>query len=323
MSFIQIKYIKNVDKYDVLNQLYVLSESNLSIYNLSLENETMINQVFCFALREDYLYYQNKNIGEILLLDLRTKKKSILNGNFSIYGKIVFGSKSFYILNQINEKNFFSIIDYQSQEIISNIQMSNSLLICELKKGLLFKKKNELFCLSVNNFEKEWIFIIDEWLRINGNIIVDNNLILFTSNNGNLFCIDTDLGSKKWEITDCLEHFTKHPISGNLYGFHGERYQVIDTLKGEKIVDTIFEGSKEKYRILPSQNVNKVYEDGLYFVSNTYGCKFGKIDIENHCIDFVQDLGVKPGVEAYTPTYKDGKIYILDSEKTLHIFEKE
>lgn len=269
-----------------------------------------------------YVITQERNETNLIFFNPEQKNGKVVisgDGQYILWRSVIFNNRFFVPIVSENG-TFHLLIDEFLTKKFFKLNRTVGGIIGDYG---FYRLKNILYGIKLFSQDIKLKYSFDENCLVNEPFYFSNENLILSTSDKKLSCISSHDGILKWELSDCLQFYSQHPISGNLYGFHGERYQVIDTLKGEKIVDTIFEGSKEKYKILPSQNVNKVYEDGLYFVSNTYGCKFGKIDIENHCIDFVQDLGVKPGVEAYTPTYKDGKIYILDSEKTLHIFEKE
>ncbi|MBW3520013.1 hypothetical protein [Flavobacterium sp. NKUCC04_CG] len=80
--------------------------------------------------------------------------------------------------------------------------------------------------------------------------------------------------------------------------------------------------SEKKYGIAVSQHMHVVFEGDLYFSSNQYGTKFGKINLNTYEIEFVQNVEVESGVQIDKPLCYSNHLYLLDTAKTLHIFEK-
>lgn len=179
-----------------------------------------------------------------------------------------------------------------------------------------------------------WTYSFPEGEKVQGDIYLYDNVLVVPSmagqmpNNKNyLQGIDINTGKEIWKDEGYFLHLQQDLQTGLLYGFAGEKYQVIDPITGNKLVDKEFTGLKEEKRLLVTTPMSRLYGDGLYFISdyveNHYDCQFGKINTESHEIEFIQKLDVAECVKADPPIYHKGKIYIKDNLDTLHIYEQE
>ncbi len=109
-----------------------------------------------------------------------------------------------------------------------------------------------------------------------------------------------------------------------MFSLQTNRYQVIDPIKGEKVIEKRFEDMEEKLKIWPSPHLANVYPEGLYFVSNYQGTRFGMVDIYNSEIAWVQDhnpeAGRYEGLAA--PVLHQDKLYLHEAGKTLYVYER-
>ena len=153
------------------------------------------------------------------------------------------------------------------------------------------------------------------------------SILIIALKNRNLIGFSAITGEKLWELEDCFNYYNLDEATGLLYGYGGERFEIIDAVKGEKVFQKQFEGSMDKYKIFVSQHMSTLYGDGLYFTSNMQQIKFGKVNIYTHEIEFVQDLmedKERVGrANAGKPIYHNGRLYILDTMNVLHVFEDE
>ena len=137
-----------------------------------------------------------------------------------------------------------------------------------------------------------------------------------------LLGLDARTGEEKWSIEDARYLYVQDLEKGYLYGIGGNLFQVIDVKNGKILVYERLSSEIEKYKVFPARK-GCLSPNGLYFYSNSADCKFGLINLHTHKIEFVVDLNFSNGVKITDLSYHNGRLYILDTDKTLHIFAEE
>lgn len=137
-----------------------------------------------------------------------------------------------------------------------------------------------------------------------------------------LLGLDARTGEEKWSIEDARYLYVQDLEKGYLYGIGGNLFQVIDVKNGKILVYERLSSEIEKYKVFPAMK-GCLSPNGLYFYSNSADCKFGLINLHTHKIEFVVDLNFSNGVKITDLSYHNGRLYILDTDKTLHIFAEE
>ena len=234
--------------------------------------------------------------------------------------KYLFGSN----YNQDNEILTIMFYNRLSREKLWQQNCKNTRFAC----GHLFLSDTNLTYIDNINLEtgkSEWI--LDFGMKVHGDILKHGNTLIIPLNNDHLLGIDAQTGKRLWELEDCFNYYNLEETTGLLYGYGGERFEIIDAVKGEKVFQKQFDGSMDKYKISVSQHMSTLHGNGLYFTSNKQQIKFGKVNIRTSEIEFVQDLiedKERIGrTNASKPRFHNGRLYILDSVGTLHIFEEE
>lgn len=189
-----------------------------------------------------------------------------------------------------------------------------------------------LIKLNLNDGSESWSYSFAVGEKVHGNTYTHKEVLVLPSmagqmpfNKNYLQGIDINTGKTIWKNETDFLYFQQESKTGLLYAFAGEKYQVIDPITGNKLVDIEFKGLEEGKKLQVLQGMSKLYGDGLYFISdytqNHYECQFGKINITTHEIEFIQKLDISEGVKAAAPLYHKGRIYIKDSLDVLHVYE--
>jgi outer membrane protein assembly factor BamB len=320
MIFNEIEKLKGVEKFLIDKSIFYKSGDNLFYLLFPLETNLILKEVYDFTLMGETIYYQKENLKSLFAWDLKSNVRTELIGEFSLTGKFLGGKSNLYVLGEDKGNPKIFVISKDSFEMTFSIDNNFPLLVLETPLGLLFKRKGALICINIQENNEVWQYSLPNNNRIAGKIHLCENVLVVPTSNYNLVGIDVASGSFLWELPNCLQFYSKHE-SGFLFGYGLNTYQVVDPRKGEIIIEKNFKNESEKLRIAPASNEHFIYKDKMYFISNFYGSKFGSIDLVKHEISFVQDLGLEEGITAYTPSYHEGRLFILDTCNTLHIYE--
>lgn len=133
-----------------------------------------------------------------------------------------------------------------------------------------------------------------------------------------LLGLDAGTGEEKWRIEHANFMYIQDPETGYLYDIGGKRFNVINPLEGKVIYQCDMTSENEKFGVIPEWGI--LGKDGIYFMDNFPRSKVGFINFNTHKIDFVLDLEFDAGIKIMKMVYHNGRLYILDTNETLHIF---
>jgi hypothetical protein len=328
----EIKKFLNVDKFYIDDTCIIKRDKEIYFLDENFNLIEIANNVYAFQVHNNQVYYQFDNLTSIYRYDLDNRQTLILEGCYVL--SITFGNNLCYIMgNENNIKSIF-IINIHNFQCQKTMKYETGIDVCELNDfELLFRKRDftnskSYLCRDNLLWEKNiWQYKIINSNKVHGDILKYGNTLIIPLDNNHLLGINAETGEKLWELEDCLNYYKLDNQTGLLYGYGAERYEIIDAVKGEKILRKQFEGSMDKYKIFASQHMSTLSGDGIYFTSNQQQIKFGKINIRTHEIEFVQELVEDTErigrANASKPVCHNERLYILDSAGTLHIFEEE
>lgn len=306
---------------------------NGELYSVNNKRTKISEDVFSYSTKNGDVFFQKENLGNLIRMSLTDLSTVNVEGVFSLRGAFFVGIKQIYILGKNEGKKVVYVLDINNLEIQSKMDYG-CLPFISTSKGCICKIKSGFQYVDISLQRAFWTYTFPEGEKAQGDIYLHENVLIVPSiagqmpNNKNyLQGIDINTGKEIWKNEGYFLHLQQDLQTGLLYGFAGEKYQVIDPITGNQLVDKEFAGLKEENRLLVTTSMNRLYGDGLYFISdyveNHYDCQFGKINTESHEIEFIQKLDVAEGVKADPPIYHKGKIYIKDNLDTLHIYEQE
>lgn len=241
--------------------------------------------------------------------------------------------KAFLHNNLIHERNFnensnslnYYCYDYKNKMLLWNRMYQNARFTTIIGDKLFLTDLNTTFISLLDEMNGNILWSIDFETNAVGKIFAYNDILialLGPFKNLKMIGIDFITGTKLWEIYDCHNHYIQDPQTGLLYNFNSCIYQIIDPVKGIVIFEKNMYNECEQHKISPF--VFAVSNNSLYFSSCEYSTiKFGRINLDNHQIEFVQSLGYFPGSRIFDSQFYQGRIYILDNTQTLHIFEEQ
>ncbi|MDE6451376.1 MAG: hypothetical protein K2L23_03655 [Odoribacter sp.] len=109
--------------------------------------------------------------------------------------------------------------------------------------------------------------------------------------------------------------------TGLFYALSGYFYQVIDAKNGKLVCVDDLSAEMSKFDVIPEAG-GCLTDRGIYF-RGRMSAKFGLLNIHTHKFEFVEDLEVEKGVWTTNIQYHNGRLYVTDTNYTLHIFAEE
>jgi hypothetical protein len=280
--------------------------------------ETIISDkpVYTFRHFEDQILFQHENGKDLQIYDVKKDALRSIAGRFYLWS--AYADQHGLFIEGDDEQGQNAVFILQEGRLDRSPLEDAPVLI---HYDTVFIRVGGLSAKDLHTGSKLWKKSFEKPLKIEGNLYGGGNNLLVPLNDSRLLALDVKSGDQHWELADCLPYYARYPKTGYLYGYGGETYEVIDPVNGVKLIEKRFSEEHNALKVLPAPHEHFIYENRMYFTSNTYGSKFGAIDLDRHSIDFVQPLDVAEGVTAYLPQREGNRLYILDTEEVLHVFE--
>ena len=136
-----------------------------------------------------------------------------------------------------------------------------------------------------------------------------------------LLGLDARTGQEKWSLESTHYSYIQDHVSGCLYGIGGKRFDIIAPNEGKVLYKGNMSDENKKFNVCPECGI--LGENGIYFKDNFPHSRIGLINIQTHKIEFVIDLNLPKGVKVTSMSYHNGRLYVKDTNDTLHIFAEE
>ena len=294
-----------------------------------LENKTR-------KITDKYLFYQEGKI--CFKVDFDTLIRSVfyeINSDFEIWicnDDYIFLAKRTdirreYEFSLVNLRN--GIIKWSDKSMIRYFSKDDNQFLFTDFLGEIYKKR------SVENGDTIWTLDFSE-NKINGNVLLIKNVLVFPTTTQDLLGIEIDTGKELWRLFNCNLYHQQQPETNYLVGlssnsFGDNFYQVIDPINGKILVDKKFDNFY--YETQPT--LACITETHYYFISNVIGdgtgtkserqTHLGCINLQSHEIEWIEQIGSTSDRRSsyQKPEINGNKIYLLDGEKTLNIYELE
>lgn len=169
-----------------------------------------------------------------------------------------------------------------------------------------------------------WSYTCPEGRKIEGNLYAYQEVLAFIEIDDNvqttLVGLDIHSGEILYKEVVGLIHYQQQ--DNKLYGFASttfgdNTYSEIDILKGE-----VYEKSFPNYKRDTASHLATIKDDYLYYSIYKDG-GIGIIDTKKKEIIKEEFLDIEDGVQIEAPVVTEDKIYILDSEQVLHIYQRD
>lgn len=222
-------------------------------------------------------------------------------------GEIINNIKSEVIHKWIDEKNVLCI----RGDLILFYSRNNVLELFNIEK------KQELWRLKLDDgsFGQRIIGQTEEFFYL--------QRALSKKKRFNILKLEKSTGKIIWETENTHPYYCFSEEENKLYGLGGKRFEVINTLTGEKELVTEIDAD-----VLVASHLI-YYSDGFLYFSSHLANKtpvIGAVNVKTGKIDFIQEVNVSAkksmriGIEK--PIVVNNRLYVKDTLNTLHIFER-
>lgn len=274
-----------------------------------------VDEFFMSLFSGGTLIYQQKNRSNFNVLTTNNEL-TIIEGSYSIYG--AFKGEHSIVVTNVTEKSYYSLdintLKLQNLNFLFNSSFSTEKYLCQRKKSLI-----EVLNIKSKNLDT---FDLQEYLdsdkdgsdKIVG--IYEKHLYV-SIKSGTLISIN---------ITDGLKKIINKQIGrvelfeNKLYSITSSSFKELDANTGEILKKISLEPLVEAYDFRPTGD-HKVYENYIFSMSSG---KPGMIAVFDRSTLKFQEMIILEGmipVGQDNLIWHEGKLFVLDAGKTLHIFE--
>uniref|UniRef100_UPI0039A43753 hypothetical protein n=1 Tax=Ornithobacterium rhinotracheale TaxID=28251 RepID=UPI0039A43753 len=320
-----LEKIKDVEKISVFSDGILYKSSKNELFSLKEESVILLDKVYDYEVFNQTIFYQESNLEKLCLLNLYSQKKKFISGIFSLRGAFHINENNIYILGKENSSKVIYIFDTKTF-LLKSITTANYFPKLSANNLCFCEKKDAIYCFDTLLNKNLWSYSLPEGFKIFGQVqMIDNLLILYAVDNNfdhsKTIALDINSGNIKWELDNTI--FCQiDDEKKRLLGYAIRKYEVIDPFSGKIIVQKSMMDYYEK-GLSPVSPSNTIANGKLWFVSGRgENAKFGRINIETSQVDFIQDFPLQNNGQLSKPVFHNGKLYLLDSNNTLHIFEE-
>jgi hypothetical protein len=362
MNYKLFSQLEGVYSFVAINTYLFLSYNNIGSVDklneiLTIESKIAVGNKFALKSFIDYLYVYD-GLGKRYILS-RNLDNTVAMSNISINTFASVIAKQVICNMLINSENNIGLYDIENNKLVWYNKYDIG-VVCEQNIKYVFGKlriyPSELICLDKQNGDIVWQTDISEigsytkkGKDYTGEIkkilgVYENTLIVVLAG-GKLLGLNVDMGAVEWILDEGVlpdgRKFTTIPQAEflqfnqdntRLLAFHYLHLVEIDLtthtfIRFKNIEQSVFEQIGEKIKIIAST----LKDNYFFFTAERQGYGFGSglvgaFHIETETVDWWQDMNFANGTffpAGEAPKVDDNRLYVLDSEGTLHIFERE
>jgi hypothetical protein len=337
MMFQKTHVIKDVWFQPTINNFYLFivdfNTKTLVLYDIETFNKKQIDiKLSSLEIINQFVFLNNFQFFDTQKLKVSNSLKIQLNKNERASVCLIDGENIvFKLLNEELEKVNYVFSDMNLKEfIILKIFIKNPVKVSFGK--ILSNINNELICYIVRDSVELWqlnISTICKYVdksnqqecsgKIDDLIVVDENHLIISAYQYGIMCVLLNKGEILWKIPEIKNSVI---FESKIYSFSDFFYE-IDAVSGNVL-------RKEEYKTLFNDNNFKTYwltkpvvSDNIICITSHYDNAILIIDRVNFAVLQRINLGkCSNGVPlGNTPQIFEGKLYQLDGDRTLHIFE--
>ncbi len=321
----KLQTILGIEKYVIGENLIftIHNERALSsneLIELPLKSHKGYNPIF--LTHKSFIFYSTYE-NELYRFDAETKEE-IKNEKYSV--SLISNCENIFVVR--NEEGTY-IVDIEKELTLSKHPERLSMVVTSsmFVIGKTGRKSKEVIVVDISNGSSFKIPLVSKLFQI---INANDEFVLLFYEDGNVTCFDLETKHELWtlQVIDGVEShlFSKLLLeekTNKAYLF-AKNYLFELDIKEKKsyLVKDYNEESELEWYFKDS----KLYADLITFSgANTLG-KFPMVAgvIDRNTKKILWTTKCEPGIYfEEAPQIKDNKLYILDSSKTLHIFEKE
>ncbi len=298
--------IKLEDNYGLsfIDNTFYLKKGDDSLFKLNIKAKRL-EHIYTTTIKDGFSY----SIG-LLTKDLVIKTKSKII-NFEIVEleqKVIniISNKEIYYLNELNylmfiQNNFAYLHSFKNDNVVRRNIITN-------EECYNLKLDNGAFGQRILG-QTEDIFYLQR-------AVSKPNIF-------NVLALEKNTGKIIWETENAHAYYCYDRKNNKLYGLGDKRFEVINTLTGEKELVAELDVNVYVFSHLT------FYNNGLLYFSSHLDNNipvFGAVNVKTGELDFIQEVKIEGeksfriGIEK--PIVVDNRLYVKDSFNTLHIFEK-
>lgn len=315
--------IEQVKKFYVYNnRLYLQMDHCIECREITGETVFCIDESFrSFKLKNDKIFVKLHEGHDLLVFNLEGTLLKSFTGHYNLYNAIV-SDGNLYIAGKEDGKGKVFRINLQ-QLVITQSTPAKQAYSKVIKNTGICRWGNTIYGQDLLSGKIAWeVEFRDGEQEVSFFTMPGSDNVVVGTGNHLFLSLDAATGQCNWELNSTFDYYTQHPVNGCLYALGKEQYEVLDIDSGKIIKWKHLQGAEKNYDVWMVAGMARVYEEGLYFISNVLGRKFGRFNIESQEIDYVQELRWPTGVSGHIPVPYAGKVYILDSKDRLHIYSE-
>ncbi len=291
-----------------------------NIYGTKIINYENIPIIYATTFR-NAVYFQVENVNNLNILRKNTIVRKFPKASWALISAIEVNAYIYIYSRDFKEKPGYYFIN-DTDIIETSISHCNFFF----NENLFERCGDELTCFPLNDINVLWQISTQQFFedtRIIKHLFGFNDYIILALENGSLIALNLSDGSLAWK---CKEKTGPHYdlFNEKLYTIGGDYdtyvFWEIDANTGKIVkeieVDLLF----KRHEFYPSCDII-VYEDYIFLKSVRDGILIFR---NNENMDFKEQLKF----DCHIPTGKDNliwhdkKLYVLDANKMLHIFEE-
>jgi outer membrane protein assembly factor BamB len=308
-------------------------------------NRYSVNNGCIYYVGQDYNFYKNGvdvlqgkysirciYRDYIFLFDDNSLTTILYNTNNMTYERFEY---AFSIITEIDKKvfvrirkngQFFCALYNFCEKSIEKVYPSNYNIdtIVSIDK-FLTKEENIISCNFLEKGCPIWQKEFSE--KIEGDILPYEDKLLVSLNNGEFICLEQSTGKEVWR---CEGVYGYRKIIEDKFSFQlaGNSFTIVDLEKGLKISDVNLEELNNTNKVFPAGAGIVKNKGKIYFTSSGFGSQpsiVGSFNIETCEYDWLHffENMKKKGFPSGSLQYHEDKLYVLDMDGVLHIFEEE
>ncbi|MBV7440974.1 hypothetical protein KRX57_06035 [Weeksellaceae bacterium TAE3-ERU29] len=227
----------------------------------------------------------------------------------------------FLVYHRISRtEKYYKLVTKEKKELWKDSRLTYNVSY----NNLLLFQKSKFSKIDIQTGASLWSYTCPEGRKIEGNLYTYEDILVFIEKDDKahttLVGLDLQTGNILYKVAVGLINYRQQ--ANKLYGFASNSfgdntYLEIDITKGG-----VYEKSFPNYKRDVTGGLFTIKDDYLYYSIFKEG-SIGVIDINKKEIIKEEKLDIKEGVQIGAPVVTEDKIYILDSENVLHIYERD
>jgi len=310
----EIKEFKDVDRLMLANKPVIQESNSVSFVNDDLSLKLIEEDDFYYLkVLNNTLYFQigGENNLNVKLEDAVKCK----NGLWGLVTAFSITNDRFYIFHQEKDQTpKFLILDKKLDVVRQaakgcNYGINNYLFRCF---------GNKILCFDIQSEEALWELELESIVNQNSFLLASDN-VFATLKSGQLLAIDISTGELKWK----QERVGRIALfEDKIYCIADYKIKELDASSGEIQREESMQGLIDAYGFRPT-GAHKVYDEYIFAMASG---KPGMVAIYNRkTLKFQEMLKLDEMIPMGTDHlhWHNGKLYVLDFGKTLHVYDKE